>query len=103
MGKRSNRNQTCHDISVARRAAGLRANGWRVSADIEGYKQPKTLRVSGRGVRPDIIARKGKRTKVVEVETPDTRFRDRPQHRLLRQYGRTHKNTEVNVRTCYPE
>jgi len=37
----------------------------------------------------------------IEVETAETRSRDKPQHKLLREYGRNHRNTEVNVRTCY--
>ena len=101
MVKRFKRMQTCHDISVRRRASGLEANGWTVDADITGYYRPKTLSVGRKRVRPDIIATKAKRTRIVEVETPETRFKDRAQHRLLRKYGREHKRTEVNVRTCY--
>lgn len=83
-------------MSVLRRAVGLEANGWNVRADISGFNRPSTLN----GARPDIVARKGKRVRIIEVETPETRFRDRPQHRRLRGYARTHKKTEFNVRTC---
>lgn len=92
--------QTCHNTSVRRRAAGLESNGWNVRADLPDYNRPMTLKVEGKGVRPDIIATKGKRTRIIEVETPESRYKDRPQHRLLRSYGRSHKKTEVNVRTC---
>lgn len=102
MTKRSKRNKTCHDISVRRRAAQLETYGWNVKADLPDFTRPQTLKVDGKGVKPDIFARKGKKTKIVEVETPETRYRDLPQHRLLREYGRAHKKTEVNVRTCYP-
>ena|SRR2546426_12267847 len=101
MTKRSRRGQTCHNISVRRRAAQLETYGWKVKADIPDFPRPPTLKVDGRGVRPDIFARKGKRTRIIEVETSDTRYRDLPQHRLLREFGRTHKKTEVRVRTCY--
>jgi len=96
MIKRSKRNQTCHDESVRRRAAGLDANGWNVKADIYGYTRPKTLN----GSRPDIDATKGKKRRIIEVETPDSRFKDSQQHRNLRQYTKTQKRTEFRVRTC---
>ena len=96
MSKRSKRNQTCHNNSVAKRAAGLVANRWKVKADIPGYKQPKTLN----GSRPDIDATKGKKRRIIEVETPNSRFKDRQQHRNLRQYAKTKKNTKFMVRTC---
>jgi len=98
--KRSRRMQTCHDTSVRRRAAGLESKGWNVQADIPDYNRPKTLKVEGRGVRPDIFATKGKRTRIIEVETRETRFKDLSQHRLLRTFGRSRKKTEVNIRTC---
>ncbi len=101
MSKRSQKNQTCHDISVRRRASQLETYGWHVQADLPDFDKPPTLNVGGKGVRPDIYAVKGKKKRIVEVETQETRFRDKPQHRLLREYGRNQKNTEVNVRTCY--
>jgi hypothetical protein len=79
-----------------KRARGLEANGWSVQADIRGFKRPPVMNHA----RPDIVAKKGTRTRIIEVETPDTRFRDRPQHRKLREYARNHKKTEFNVRTC---
>ncbi|HJT10259.1 MAG TPA: hypothetical protein VJ771_05690 [Candidatus Nitrosotalea sp.] len=97
MSKRTRRSQTCHNNSILRRAVGLEANGWKVKADIQGFKRPPVLNHS----RPDIIATKGKRRRIIEVETTDTRFRDRPQHRKLREYARNHRRTEFNVRTCY--
>ena len=88
--------RTCHDGSVRRRAAALEANGWRVNADISGYSRPKTLN----GSRPDIDARKGRKRRIIEVETSDTRFKHRQQHRNLRRFARSQKNTEFRVRTC---
>jgi len=101
MVKRSRKGQTCHDASVRRRAAQYESNGWDVTADIPDYDRPPILHANGKGAKPDLFLRKGKRTKIVEVETPETRFRDKQQHRILREFGRNHKNTEVNVRTCY--
>ena len=36
MAKRTQHNQTCHNSSVARRAAGLMANDWKVKDGISG-------------------------------------------------------------------
>ena len=99
--KRSSKNQTCHDISVRRRAAQYESYGWNVQADIPDYTRPSTLKVDGKGVRPDIIAKKGKKTKIIEVETLESYHKDKEQHKLLRKFGRSRKNTIVNVRTCY--
>ena len=96
MFKRSARNQTCHDISVLRRASGLQANGWKVKADISGFPKPSTLN----GSRPDIDATKGKRRRIIEVETQDTKRKNRQQHKNLRNYANSHKNTRFMMRTC---
>ena len=93
---RSRQGQTCHNNSVLRRAIGLKSNGWKVKADLPGFKKPPILN----GARPDIIAMKGKRKRIIEVETPETRFKDIPQHRKLRDYARNHSRTIFNVRTC---
>ena len=96
MVKRTKRNQTCHDESVRRRAIGLEANGWGVNADISGYSRPNILN----GSIPDIDATKGKKRRIIEVETPDTRFTDLEQHRNLRKFAKENKKTEFRVRTC---
>lgn len=96
MGKRTKRSKTCHNNSVSKRAGGFKGNGYKVEADIPGYKRPKTYN----GSRPDIVAKKGNKTILVEVETKDTRFKDLQQHRNLRKYANTHKNTQFRLRTC---
>ena len=97
MTRRTRKSQTCHNNSILRRAIGLESYGWKVKADIPGFKRPPVMNHA----RPDIIAMKGRHTRIIEVETQDTRFRDRPQHRKLREYARNHRRTEFNVRTCY--
>lgn len=97
--KRTKHNQTCHDESVRRRTAGLESNGWKVKADIPGYTRPSTLN----GSRPDIDAIKGKKRRLIEIETQDSRFTDLQQHRNLRKYAKTQKNTEFKLRTCKME
>ena len=96
MAKRSKKNQTCHNASVAKRAAGFKGSGYKVKADIAGYSKPKTYN----GSRPDIVATKGKKTVIVEVETKDSRFKDLQQQRNLRKYANSHKNTQFRLRTC---
>ena len=96
MTKRSKQKQTCHEKSVKKRAVGFKGNGFNVKADLPGYKKPKTYN----GSRPDIVATKGKKTVLVEVETRDTRFKDLEQQRNLRKYANSHKNTQFRLRTC---
>lgn len=93
---RTKRSQTCHDSSVRRRAAGLRANGWKVKADVSGFSRPSTLN----GSRPDIDATKGTRRRIVEVETKSSRNKDRQQQQNLRNYAKSKKNTQFMTRTC---
>lgn len=101
MKKRYKKSQSCHNSSIRRRAAQYEANGWNVWADVPEYDRPPVLKINGKGAKPDLIVQKGKRTKIIEIETSETRFKHKPQHRILREFGRNHKNTEVNVRTCY--
>ena len=96
MTKRSTRNQTCHDNSVLRRAAGLKTNGWKVRVDLPGFPKPLTLN----GSRPDIDAIKGKNRRIIEVETLDSKRKDRQQHKNLRDYSKLYKNTQFMMRTC---
>ena len=101
MARRSNHNKTCHDESVRHRAAGLETNGWYVRAALPEYNEkPPKLCVDDDCAIPDIYATSGKWIRIIEVETPDTRFTHLNQHRILREWGRQHKNVEVNIRTC---
>ncbi len=88
--------QTCHDSSVRRRAAGLKANGWKVKADIPGFSRPSTLN----GSRPDIDATKDHRRRIVEVETKNSRNKDKQQQQNLRKYAKSKNNTQFMMRTC---
>ena len=101
MAKRPKHEQTCHDESVRRRAAGLEANGWYVRAALPEYdEKPPKLCVNGDCAIPDIFATYGKWTRIIEVETPDTRYTHTDQHKILRRWRDQHKNVEVNIPTC---
>jgi len=63
---RSTREQSVHDAAVRRWAESLERQGYEVVADIKGYIRPGTFY----GLKPDIVATKGKERIIGEVETP---------------------------------
>jgi len=100
MTKRSKNEQTCHDSAVRRSAGMLRANGWKVQADVTGYKRPNSICEDNECRRPDIIAKKGRETKVIEWETRDSYEKDRSQHSVFRKHARRNSNTHSSVKVC---
>jgi Holliday junction resolvase len=59
-----------HDRKVRQKANELRNQGWKVDADLNRFEQPDPI---GRGnYIPDVFATKGKRTKIIEVDTPNS-------------------------------
>ena len=48
--KRSSQAQSRHDETVRRIAAACKGRGYKVQADVDGYKQPQVVR--GGGARP---------------------------------------------------
>ena len=73
-----------HNQKVKRVAAGYKSHGYKVRADIKGYKRP--LNVGGR--RADVVAVKGRKKVLVEVETRKSIFSDREQRRDLRKIAK---------------
>lgn len=88
MNQRSKRGQKKHDDSVRRSVDWHKRHGFSVKADLPGEAKPKTIG----GFRPDIIAKKGKKEKVIEVETKATMSRDKKQHQAFRDYANKDKN-----------
>lgn len=88
---RGTRSQSEHDKKVQRIAKDLERQGYAVKADVPGFPQPGTIS----GVRPDVLATKGKVRKIVEVETPDSvdSARDQKQQQAFRQSARRSPNT----------
>lgn len=74
--------QSKHDTTVRRVAGGYGGRGWKVKADVSGYPTPRTIY----GKRPDVIATKGTKTRVVEVETPRTYGKDVPQRSAFKRW-----------------
>ena len=91
MPKRSKRSQSKHDAEVEKTARRLERQGYDVQADLAGFRQPDTIA----GYRPEVVARKGRERKIVEVETPESvdSARDRGQQRAFREAAKRSKNT----------
>lgn len=77
--------QSKHDVRVTIEARGYDSSGYDVWADVSGWPQPEIIN----GYRPDIIAKKGMYTSIVEVETPDSvdSTRDLAQRRAFREWA----------------
>jgi len=59
-----------HDRKVREIAKELQNKKWNVRADISGFGSPKPI--GKQGHTPDILATRGRKTKIIEVDTPDT-------------------------------
>ena len=65
---RSRKSQSKHDKRVGKVARRYEAQGFDVKADVGGFSRPGTIG----GYRPDVVAKKGRERKIVEVETPES-------------------------------
>ncbi len=81
--KRTKAGQKKHDESVKRSADAYKQRGYDVRADIPGEKKPKNIG----GYIPDIIAKKGKKETVVEIETRKTATTDKKQQQAFKNYA----------------
>jgi len=95
---RSNQSQAKHDELVRSLAKEYLEKGFRVKVDLDGYNRPGTIR----GYRPDIIAIQGDQTKIVEVETEDTKEsrRSKAQQEAFRQEADANTNTTFTKRVA---
>jgi len=75
--------ESLHDRKVRKIAAAYWGMGYRVWADISGYDRPAHIRSRV----PDIVATKGKTTRIVEVETDQTFDRHKDQRDIFRDYA----------------
>ena len=82
-----------HDNKVRRIAAAYLGMGYDVRADLPDYTRPKAIR----GRIPDVVATKGKTTKIVEVETPETFRSHKDQRDILRDYAKQRRRTSFRV------
>ena len=88
---RKKQSQSKHDAKVRNIARDLTAKGFEVQADLKGYKKPDTIN----GYRPDVVAKKGKQKRIIEVETPDSvnSARDVKQQKAFRNAANRAANT----------
>ena len=68
MSHRSQRSQTRHDAEIRRIARSFTKRHYEVKADVSGFQRPDTLG----GYRPDVVAKKGRERKIIEIETPES-------------------------------
>ena len=87
MAKRSKRIQSKHDETVRRVAGGFKSQGWETKADVSGYPAPRTIY----GKQPDVIAIKGKKMRIVEVETKSSMKKDLPQRNAFQRFAGLNK------------
>lgn len=83
-----------HNATVKKVAAGYKSQGWKVAADIVGYPKPKTIYRR----RPDVIARKDKKERIVEVETPSSFKREKNQRRAFKRYSSKKKSRKFRTK-----
>jgi len=82
-----------HDKKVKRIAAAFWGRGYDVRAAVSGYDRPKPIR----GRIPDVVARKGRTTKIIEVETYQSFPRHKDQRDILRDYANGRSRTHFRV------
>jgi hypothetical protein len=92
MNKRTKIGQKKHDESVLKSAEWYKKHGFITKADLQGWDKPKKIG----GFIPDLIAKKGKKEIILEVETKDTAKLDTEQQKAFKKYsereeGRTFK------------
>jgi len=91
--KRTKSKQSKHDSRVRKIAGGYKSQGWRVQADISGYSKPKTIF----NRRPDVIATKGARERIIEVETRNSLKSDVPQRNTFKRFVSLNKKRKFRT------
>lgn len=97
---RTRKNQSAHDSRVRSLATKLQDQGWEVLADLPNFDQLDPI---GKDQRiPDIFATRGERTKIVEVETPNTADTHQEQHSTFRRSAAQRENGEFELIVTKP-
>ncbi len=58
-----------------------------------GFKKPAHVEIAGKKMRPDIIARKGHITRIIEIKSSEASQKVN----LLRRYAKENKNVKLSV------
>lgn len=85
MDKRTKIGQKKHDSAVLKTAQWYENNGYKVKADLPDYNKPKKIG----GFIPDLIVKKAKIEKVIEIETKKSNKTDQEQQTAFKQYAKT--------------
>ena len=86
---------TKHDKKVKALANKYKKNGWKVKADITGFKTPTKIGKNNR--IPDLEVTKNGRTRLVEVETPKSIKKDKPQQSTFRRSAAQKRLTSFRI------
>ena len=84
MTKRTKTGQKKHDESVLRSAEWYKKHGFITKADLPGWNKPEKIG----GFIPDLIAKKGKKEIILEVETKNTDESDTDQQKAFKKYSK---------------
>jgi len=96
MTKRTKAGQARHDKAVLRSAEWHENKKYNVKADLPGYEKPKLIG----GRRPDMIAKKGKREIILEVERKGpSGIHEERQRRAFQDYADRKGNREFRKKT----
>ena len=90
MPKRTKIGQKKHDNTVLKSAEWYENQGFKVKADLPGWEKPKKIG----GFIPDLIAKKGKKEIIKEIETKDTNNKDVEQHKAFKEYTEKKRTRE---------
>lgn len=94
MAKRSKGSQSKHDETVRRVAGGFKSQGWKTKADVKGSPAPRTIY----GRQPDVIATKGKKMRIVEVEMRSSMKKDVAQRNAFKRFASLDKKRKFRTK-----
>lgn len=98
MAKRNPIWQTKHDQEVKKIAEKYKREGFKVKADLPGYKRPQAIGKYGK--IPDVQAEKGPKREIVEVETPETLRSHKEQHTTFKKHAAQKKHTKFTIKVA---
>ena len=97
---RQNRNQSARDHRVCPLTNKLRNGGGKIQADLRNLDQSDPIGNEGR--IPDILAIRGNRLKIIEVETPSTVDAHQEHHSTFRCSAAQRENGELELVVTKP-
>jgi len=100
MAKRTGKEKTTHDRKVRRVASEYKKRGYNVQASSGRYPEPDPIGYSKRV--PDVMARKGSKVTIVEVETPRSLKTDKDQLQTFARYAAKHKDVDFDIVVTKP-